>query len=61
MARGLTSLPLVEAVRQDDAASPVNQRHLGESTGDLRAGTPASRLVGVKSRVMGVRKLKERA
>ena len=38
--RGLTSLPFVEAVRQDDTASPLNQRHLGESTGDLRAGTP---------------------
>ena len=40
MVRGLTSLPLVESVRQDDTASPLDQRHLGESTGDLRAGIP---------------------
>lgn len=40
MVRGLPPLPLVEAVRQDDAASPLDQRHLGESTGDLRAAAP---------------------
>lgn len=56
MVRGLPSLPLVEAVRQDDTASPLDQRHLGESTGDLRAAAPLHlalpRWEGARTRVL---------